>query len=349
MGAKLRLLIVVSTAVVLVSGCVSSHPTGISSHELSRHLTGVAEHTEVAIAVVEPEHTYFTGYAYSNGNWVELGNRHRVFELGSISKLYTAYLALQLEGAGYLSRDSQIGDFLDPTIDDLSAEVADITLEQLLSHTSGLSFLPTTLTDMPLIDSNPFKNFSRDALLEYLSTAKLSQPGQFNYSNLGYAVAGLMLERASDEGFEALFNTWVLEPYGLEQTTLHREQLAPHLVAGMNVDGSTAVYWDFAAFTAAGGIYASIFDLAAFIQRHLTDNQAAYTQMRQPVVAESGLAWSIQRDGRRQRLEQSGATGGFTTAVLLDSRRQRAVVVLSNIPGVSEQAHQVISLAEYLL
>lgn len=338
---KLVLLVVISTG--CASGLSTANPHALIEHTLS----DVPEDTRVAVARLTPEYTLFYGFTYQDGQWQAEENHHSAFELGSITKLYTAFLTVELAQQLPTELEATIGELI-PTLQPNEA-VASITLEQLLTHSSGLPFVPTILTDMPQYDSNPFAEFDRESLEHYLQTSARSHDSEFIYSNLGYATLGLAIEALGDESYATLLNDYVLAPLELEQTSVERSQMQSTLVTGRNRDGSPASYWDFAAFTPSGGLYATILDTACFIRLQLEPSHSSATQMQTIHRNHSGLGWTKQHQDGRQWLEQTGATGGFSHAVMLQPDSQDAVIVLSNLSGVGPHAIQVIELAQRLL
>lgn len=147
------------------------------------------------------------------------------FHLGSDGKAMTATLAGMMIDEGKLRWDSTIGEVLGPVIPGLKPKFAAIALEQLLSHTSGI---PSDTDEM-------LKLYFNADVFDYTLTAcrlrMISEwgtkhepsvpPGStFQYSNLGYAIVGAMIEQASGEPWEYLITTRIFEPLGLKSAGL---------------------------------------------------------------------------------------------------------------------------------
>lgn len=314
--------------VLLISSCAS---------EPVSPLIQAPAGTEIAVAIIEPSGTTYWGAVrvQREGPWRCVENKHAVFETGSLTKLFTSHLSSQLISSETISRYSSIGEVLSANDTEFASDIANVTLRQLITHTSGLAFLPDDLGDMPVLNSNPFEQYSTERLISYLRRANLSvEPGTYQYSNTGYAVVGAMLEAAAHSDYSELLDKLIADTLGLTQTTADRSRVADYLVSGQNKDGSTALYWDFAAFEASGGVYSSARDIARFLRYKFNH---------------SNLAWQTRTQGRRQWLEQTGATGGFTSAAVMNPESGRAVVVLSNLSSLHEQAIEIPQLAETLL
>lgn len=303
--------------------------------------------TELSIACFNDVQKVTQGFMKTSNDWESVENQSAVFEIGSVTKLYTAYIAARLATEGQLELSDRVGDYLEG----LDEEVAHIRLQGLLTHSSGLPFLPSDLSDMPIINSNPFQDYPAKRLMNYLQhevTTAEPEDG-YQYSNLGYAMLGLALESASGESYEQLLQKHIVQPYQLHQTGLQRDKFQPKLVIGQNQDGSEATYWDFAAFQSSGGIYSSLSDVVYFVQHQLHESNSAARLMQEAHQPDSGLAWYIQQKGRTTWLEQTGATGGFTSAVMIQPEQPKGVAVLSNLSGLHPQAYRIAELAEWLL
>lgn len=129
-----------------------------------------------------------------------------VFDIGSISKQFTAAGILRLEMDGLLSVDDTLGTH----IDGLPDEIAAVTLHQLLTHTGGF---PVGYG----ADDDPI---GRDAFLELTAIAPLNaEPGErFEYSNVGYTLAGMVIETVSGQPYENYLRSAIFEPAGMLDT-----------------------------------------------------------------------------------------------------------------------------------
>lgn len=147
------------------------------------------------------------------------------FHLGSDGKAMTATLAGMMIDEGKLRWDSTIGEVLGPVVPGLKPKFAAITLEQLLSHTSGI---PSDTEDLlKLYFNSEIFDYTLSAyrlhmISEWNAKNDLTVPSgsTFQYSNLGYAIAGAMIEKAADKPWEVLITTRIFEPLGLKSAGL---------------------------------------------------------------------------------------------------------------------------------
>ncbi|NBB93731.1 MAG: serine hydrolase [Gammaproteobacteria bacterium] len=139
----------------------------------------------------------------------EAGRRYRtdtVQTMGSITKPVTAAAILLLEGEGKLSLDETLADHFE----DVPADKREITLHQLLTHSAG--FPGGIGPDNEAIGAGDFVERALAAELEF-------EPGSgYAYSNVGYSLLGILIERISGQGYEAFLRERLFEPLGMDAT-----------------------------------------------------------------------------------------------------------------------------------
>jgi CubicO group peptidase (beta-lactamase class C family) len=141
------------------------------------------------------------------------------FHLGSDSKAFTSLLAGQFVEAGKLHWDSTLAEVFPELKDKMDAEFAKITLEQLLSHSSGLADGPAFLD---LINHSYLQEGNMDEVRYWMVKEIAPKPldhvrgNKFDYSNLGYIIAGAILERLGGKTWEELVTERIIEPLGLK-------------------------------------------------------------------------------------------------------------------------------------
>ncbi|MDH5744652.1 MAG: beta-lactamase family protein, partial [Candidatus Aminicenantes bacterium] len=142
------------------------------------------------------------------------------FMIGSITKQFTAMLVTQLVEKGNLRLDNTISDF----IPHFPLDIGDrITVEMLLSHTSGLPFPEG-------IERYYYASRKEDYLQEFLKQLSEEglrfEPGEgYGYSNAGYFILGLIIEKVTGKSYEAVLTEQILKPLGLTQTGCDRKGL----------------------------------------------------------------------------------------------------------------------------
>ncbi len=146
------------------------------------------------------------------------------FHLGSDTKAMTATLAAMLVEEGKLKWTSTIGSVLGADVPGMNPKLASVTLEQLLSHTGGIPSDNEAILKL-YFNSDAFQYNARALRLRILSAWKDHAPETeprtaFHYANLGYMIAGAMIEKAAGEPWESLMTKRIFEPLGLKTAGL---------------------------------------------------------------------------------------------------------------------------------
>ena len=249
------------------------------------------------------------------------------FEIGSITKTMTATLLALLEGDGMLALDDEVSRWLP------AGPNGEITLRQLATHTSGLPRLAPNHRKARTDPANPYALFGPGQAEEGLRQAVLAPGRPHRYSNFGYQLLGLVLERVSGLPYQELISLRLLEP--LAMTCSGTAGSGDGTPLPGHKYGGEVPHWD-RPLPGAGGIEATIGDLARYALACLRPPQnalgTAITTAQAPQAplgkgVKQALAWIVRDDGIRMH---SGRTGGFSSAVFIGPGRARAVVMLAS-------------------
>lgn len=255
------------------------------------------------------------------------------FRLASVSKQFTAAGILLLSADGKLRLDDRVGQWL-PS---LPPAARDVTLRQLLTHTSGLidyeDVMPSSLTSQ-LSDQDVLR------IMESQDGTYFAPGSGYRYSNSGYVLLGLVIEKASGQSFTEFLRRRIFEPLGMRDTVAHVESrtVVPHRAYGYSHENGKWARTDQSPTSATlgdGGIYSSIDDLARW-DAALYDNRllrpeslaAAFTPATptdDPQIA-YGYGWRI----TGETLWHSGESIGFRNVIVRYPQRRLTVVVLTN-------------------
>jgi serine-type D-Ala-D-Ala carboxypeptidase/endopeptidase len=259
-----------------------------------------------------------------------------VYEIGSITKVFTALLLAEAVERGELALDDPVQKHL---AGQASMPVADtpITLAHLATHTSGLPRLPDNMKSAD--PQNPYADFGVDQLYAFLSGHRLRRPpGEYEYSNLGSGLLGHVLALKAGRRYEELLVERVLAPLGLRDT---RVQLGPdqrrRLAPGHDASLRPAKNWDLPALAGAGGLRSTCRDMLAFARASLPGKDLplaramALSQRERSKIGGGqaiALGWHIAADGLTRW--HDGGTGGYWAWLAVLPDRDLAVVVLAN-------------------
>ena len=268
------------------------------------------------------------------------------FELGSVTKVFTALLLTESERLGKVIRNDAAAKYLLAPADPDQATLAKITLLSLATHTSGLPRLSSNIGPDPDASPDPYAGFDRPLLVEALRQGGAGAPADRGvaYSNFGVAVLGEALASAWGTSYAEALRSHVLEPLGLKATTVGLVGLPPppQFPPG-HANGKAVSHWTFQAYAPAGALRSSAREMALFLAACLDQETsplhaaiAASVQPQRPVDdvgGHIGLGWFITDEGV---LWHNGATAGSHAFVAFNPKSGTGVAILANVQLPSE-------------
>jgi serine-type D-Ala-D-Ala carboxypeptidase/endopeptidase len=291
---------------------------------------------------------------YQKGDWYSQGFSNDVamkptvdnlYQIGSITKLFTSLALAQLSLAGTVNLDDRVGGYLAKAID-LPPEISAITLRQLATHTSGLPRLPANLLDHANPE-NPYQHYNVVNLYTALKTTHLEYPAdeKIQYSNLGMGLLGHLLMLKTGQSYGKLIEKTIVQPMSLGNTlTMLESEPRNRLVLGYTANDQIATEWEFNVLIGAGGLYSTMRDLLRFVavSLHPPDSPLGQAivltqkpQFQHQVLGIQhavGLGWQIMTPwfSKTPILWHNGGTGGFISFLAIDPAQDCGVVLLSN-------------------
>jgi CubicO group peptidase (beta-lactamase class C family) len=262
------------------------------------------------------------------------------FEIGSVTKTMTATLLALLAAEGRLTLDDEIGRWLPAGANGW------ITLRRLATHTSGLPRIAPNFRPVDL--DNFWAGFTPELAEEGLRQVTVIPGATRVYSNFGYQLLGLVLERASGQDYATLITDRLLSPLSMTCSGVGRAGGGIPLPG--HAGGREVPHWD-RPLPGAGAVEATIGDLARYAEACLrpppTPLGAALRAAQEPQAPiEAGraqaLGWIVV-DGRLRG--HTGGTGGFSSCVITDASRERAIAILISSGGYSDALARAARLA----
>jgi serine-type D-Ala-D-Ala carboxypeptidase/endopeptidase len=260
-----------------------------------------------------------------------------IFEIGSISKVFTSLLLADMVNRKEVALDDPAARYLPENVKMPERSGKSITLHDLSTHSSGLPPLPSNFK--PKDPHNPYADYSVDDLYQFLSGYELPRdPGsEFEYSNLGAGLLGLLLAHRAGMDYESLIGTRITRPLGMPDTGITLSpSMKQRMATGHNLILAPTANWDLPTLAGAGALRSSANDMLTFLEAFLGYKETllapamkAMLEVRRPVgqtKSEIGLAWHILGDSAWH----SGGTGGFRSFAGYDPKARTGVVVLSN-------------------
>lgn len=302
----------------------------------------------IVVGIIEPKGRRVVAYgSLAKGDSRTL-NGGTIFEIGSISKVFTSLLLSDMVQRKEVALDDPASKYLPDAVKVPERNGKSITLLHLSTHTSGLPRLPNNIT--PKDPGNPYADYTVDQLYAFLSGYTLPRdPGaEFEYSNLGGGLLGHILARRAGTEYETLLQTRITRPLKMQDTAIRvTASMRERFATGHNEMLAPVPYWDLPTLAGAGAIRSSTNDMLTFLEAFLGYKDSplapAMKAMLEPRHAAGagkiGLAWLINSAAGTDVICHDGGTGGFRTFIGFDPAARVGVVVLSNTstaPGVDD-------------
>lgn len=259
------------------------------------------------------------------------------FRLASLTKQFTAAAVLLLVERGALRLDAPVGAVL-PELRDAGEPVR---VHHLLSHTSGLWDYEELI---PADHTEQVRDADVLALLSGCNRRYFSPGAAFRYSNSGYALLALLVERLGGCSFSDHLREEVFWPLGMRATLAYEAGRGdvPNRAYGYSADAERFARTDQSVTSAVlgdGGVYGSVAELARWehalvhpnlLSRVVLERMWSQALLRDGTPVPYGCGWYVDVDRGRQRLTHHGETVGFRNAVIRYPQEQLAVWVLTN-------------------
>ncbi|KRA83754.1 hypothetical protein ASD76_06975 [Altererythrobacter sp. Root672] len=264
-----------------------------------------------------------------------------LFEIGSISKVFTALILSDMVNKGQVALDDPAEKYLPAGHHMPGRNGRKITLKDLSMHMSGLPRLPD---NMPMGDpEDPYADYSEALMLAFLDGYQLPRDigEKYEYSNLGAGLLGYLLARAAGSDYETLLRERITGPLAMSDTavTLSPAQ-AKRLAPAFDMYMRPAKPWLLPTLMGAGGIRSSADDMLKFAAAALDPQSPIGPAMKTALANrvdtgdprfQQALGWQVGHpEEGREIVIHNGGTGGFRSALALEPAKQRGVVALAN-------------------
>ncbi|HSB66335.1 MAG TPA: serine hydrolase [Anaerolineales bacterium] len=295
----------------------------------------------VGMIADDPQERWVVGYGRLSTTDERVPDGDTVFEIASITKVFTGILLAQAVVNGEVNLDDPISMYLPEGVTAPEYEGRSITLLDLATHTAGLPRLPSNNSSQQI--SNPFADYPIAQMYDFLSGYHLTRaPGStYEYSNYGFGLLGnLLVRRAGKADYEALLEDRITKTLGMDSTRIElNPEMSSRLATPHSSYSVVTSRWYAPTLAGAGMIYSTANDMLTFLAANMgmTDTglrpalQLAGTPQRPgEKLAYIGLGWNLPRSGNGIHYH-GGAHPGYTSFLAWDSERKIGVVVLMNV------------------
>lgn len=324
------------------SPSLAGQPLDVRIQSIAQPLVDDGWAKGMMVGVLQDGKEHYFSFGSIGNNKATPPDKNTVFEIGSITKVFTAITLAAMVAKQELQPNTPVTKLLPDGINIPEPGNKPITLESLASHTSGLPVIPANfwMAGDNIYDCSAsgkrWGSYSESQLREYFDSPQpaLDETRKYIYSNLGAGLLGYALERKSGVSIEELINDRVCEPLGMTSTST---AIAP-TTRGHGPDGNPTDLWP-KQQSILGGAFAlrsTCQDMLTFAKAclapsksKLKDALALSLQARSQIneVESTALGW---KRNKYDVIYTTGATGGFRSALYLHTPTQTAVIVLAN-------------------
>lgn len=297
------------------------------------------EYPALVIGVVDGNRSGIYTYGKLAGDKAPTGDT--VFEIGSVTKTFTATLLAEAVAKNELRLDQPMASLL-PDFKMPARDGKQITLGELAMQDSGLPRMPTNFH--PADTKDPYVDYSLGQLKDFLATYSLPRdPGaKYEYSNLGAALLGYALGRHAGTDYEKLVQERILAPLGMNSTAITSDaDMQSRTALGHDAASKVTGGWNLKLFAGAGGIRSTGNDMLRYLKANMgltpSPLQAAMQMAQTPKAAgpgpdnKIGLIWMTQHGPDGDVIWHNGMTGGYASFIGFTADHRHGVVILTNV------------------
>jgi CubicO group peptidase (beta-lactamase class C family) len=300
----------------------------------------------IVVGVVEPQGRRIISFGHRNSEDSRPLDGRTVFEIGSMTKAFTALLLADMVAKNEVSLSEPVAKYLSADLKLPERNDQSITLLDLATHTSGLPFMPE---NAPALNDPAAAKYSAADLKQYLASYSLKRDigREWEYSNIGYWVLSEALSSRAGMNYETLVRERVISPLHLANTDFAlspkmKTNLAAGHDAALQPAPAVSALPIYSIMPAAGGLYSTANDLLNFLSLAIGYERSPLAAAMQLSVSthrptgggdEQALGWTVIGKGDDQLIFRDGGTYGFASSMAWDPRKRIGVVVLSNQQG----------------
>jgi D-alanyl-D-alanine-carboxypeptidase/D-alanyl-D-alanine-endopeptidase len=342
--------------VFVVASALSSKAAGRSPQEIKQLLGQCVDEQKrapgIVVGVIDTRGTNIYAHGVCERGKTNEVNGDTLFEIGSITKVFTTALLQDMVDRGEVKLEDPISKYLPASVKTPKEGRREITLLDLAMHTSGLPSLPDNLA--PKDGDDPWADYTVEQMYECLGKCKLRHRigSKVDYSNFGMGLLGHILALRAGTNFEALVVSRICEPLGMESTriTLSPEMKA-RLATGHSVVGQPVKNWGSLALQGDGALYSSVNDMLKFLAANMGRGPvslcASMAKTHVPrkkvmIFMRIGLGWMHLAGFGIDLIWHNGGTGGYRSYVGFDKSGCGVVVLANEANDVDDIGRRIV-------
>jgi CubicO group peptidase (beta-lactamase class C family) len=265
-------------------------------HEQVKTFFKKAKAPGLVVGISQNGEKRFYTYGFADSASKQQFNANTVFEIGSITKTFTANLLFQLDEQKILDVQKSVLNYLPPGFNNDSV-LQKISLSNIASQTSGLPRLPANLDKIKEYTlMQPYQFYKREHLYSFLKSISKNNSGKYAYSNLGFGLLSTIEENVTAMSFESLLNKHIFQPLQMDNTYIEAKKNKTDTATGYFY-GKPADYWQFDCMAGAGAIKSTATDILSYLDAHIEYKNEGFSsvvnRITQPTKPVSDNAQSV--------------------------------------------------------
>ena len=296
----------------------------------------------IVLGIIEGTRRRLFSYGRFGNDHARKLDADTLFELGSVTKVYTALLLADMVRRGEVALDEPVQALLPSHLQVPTRSGRPITLHDLASHTSGMPPMPGNFVNGGSPD--PYAHYFVDDLHRFLATRTLTRKSgaRYRYSNVGFGLLGHALACRAATDYESLLRERILLPLGLDSTAIVlSDRLKGRFAQGHDLKLEPAPAWNVGEpFAGAGALRSTVNDQLTFIEAMLglrrsrldaaIDDTISVRRSRGERARKVGLGWGVDVLNGDEMIAHGGETAGYSALLIFLRRAGVGVVVLAN-------------------
>jgi len=338
---------ILASATTSIAGSQKAFPSDGEIRKILAERIGANENdVGIIVGVIGPQGRRIISYGHHNAGDSRPLDGDTVFEIGSVTKVFTALLFADMVEKNEVALTDPVAKYLPTDFKVPERNGHSITLVDLATHTSGLPFMPENAP--PLNDPAAVKYSAAD-LKRYVASYQMKRDigSEWEYLNIGYWVLSEAVSSRAGMDYETMVRQRVIAPLKLANTdfslsTKMKTNVAVGHDATLQPAPAVSALPIYSIMPAAGGLYSTANDLLKFLAVAMGYERSPMTQAIETTVKkrrptgggnEQALGWTVIGKGNDQSIYRDGGTYGFASSMAWDPKKRIGVVVLSNQQG----------------
>lgn len=337
----IALLVVTARCSLFAQATPSAPSTEDVQAILRRRIEVEKQSVGMVVGIIDAQGKRVVGWGALQKDGTTKPDGDTVFEIGSVSKVFTSLLLADMVKRGEVALDDPASKYLPKTVTMPSRNGREITLLDLATHTSALPRLPANL--VPKDGLNPYADYTVEQMYSFLSGYKLKRDigEKYEYSNLATGLLGHILALRAGVDYETLVQTRIGKSLEMTSTMIKlTPEAQKRLTGGHTKLLSPTKNWDIPTLAGAGAIRSTANDMLKFVEANmgrvkspLAEAMEEQQKTRKPTGVpdlDIALGWNKLKKFDNEVIWHNGETGGYHSFIGFDKKRGVGVVVLSN-------------------